>query len=60
LWAADGQQRLAHRGHRQFNGGGKTDILLRSDSGAVATWDMDDHSFTLAVIATGPNDWHIL
>jgi hypothetical protein len=47
-------------GTGDFNGNGKTDILWRNDGGAVATWDMDDHSFTGAVIATGPNDWHIV
>jgi hypothetical protein len=42
-----------------FNGDGKSDILLRNDGGLVATWDMDDHSFTGTVIATVPNDWHV-
>jgi hypothetical protein len=42
-----------------FNGDGKDDILWRNDSGAVATWDMNDRSFGGAVIANVPNDWHI-
>jgi hypothetical protein len=42
-----------------FNGDGKTDILWRNDSGAVATWDMNDRSSSGAVIGTATNDWHI-
>jgi hypothetical protein len=42
-----------------FNGDGKSDILWRNDSGAVATWDMDDRSSSGAVIGSATNDWHI-
>jgi hypothetical protein len=43
----------------EFNGDGKNDFLWRNDSGAVATWDMNDRSSSGAVIATVTNDWHI-
>jgi hypothetical protein len=42
-----------------FNGDGRSDILWRNDSGAVATWNMNDRSSNGAVIGTATNDWHI-
>jgi len=44
---------------RDFNGDAKSDILWRNDSGAVATWDMNDRSYSGAVLETTPNSWHI-
>ncbi len=41
-----------------FNGDGRSDILWRSDSGAVATWNMNDRSYGGLVIANVSNDWH--
>jgi hypothetical protein len=42
-----------------FNGDGKADLLWRNDSGAVATWDMNDRSYNGFAFATVSNDWHI-
>jgi len=38
---------------------GKTDILWRNDNGAVATWDMNDHTYSGAMVATISSDWHM-
>jgi hypothetical protein len=43
-----------------FNGDSKSDILLRNDNGTVATWDMNDHTYSGAVIASVSNEWHIV
>ncbi|HEV7881168.1 cadherin domain-containing protein [Bradyrhizobium sp.] len=42
-----------------FNGDGRNDILWRSDSGAIATWNMYDHGYSGLVIGSAPSDWHI-
>jgi len=47
------------QGARDFNGDGNSDILWRNDSGAVATWNMNDRSSSGLVIASVSNDWHI-
>jgi hypothetical protein len=44
---------------QDFNGDGKSDILWRSDGGSIATWDMNDRSYSGALIGSAPNDWHI-
>jgi hypothetical protein len=46
-------------GAHDFNGDGNSDILWRNDSGAVATWDMNDRSSGGLVIANVSNDWHV-
>jgi glucose/arabinose dehydrogenase len=51
----DNGPRSAH----EFNGDGNNDFLWRNDSGAVATWDMNDRSSSGLVIASVSNDWHI-
>jgi hypothetical protein len=47
------------RSPHEFNGDGNNDFLWRNDDGSVATWDMNDHSSSGAVIASVSNDWHI-
>jgi hypothetical protein len=47
------------RSPHEFNGDGNNDFLWRNDSGAVATWDMNDRSSSGASIASVSNDWHI-
>jgi glucose/arabinose dehydrogenase len=43
-----------------FNGDGKSDILWRNDSGAIATWDMNDTQLLSAtVIGQAASDWKI-
>jgi hypothetical protein len=48
----------AHRAFRDFNGDDKSDILWRNDSGAIATWDMNDtHLLSATVIGQAASDW---
>jgi len=42
-----------------FSGDRNSDILWRNDDGTLATWDMNDHAYSGAVIAQVTNDWHI-
>jgi hypothetical protein len=44
-----------------FNGDGKSDILLQNDSGLPVIWTMDGTAITAGAILPNPgSDWHLL
>jgi hypothetical protein len=44
-----------------FNGDGKSDILLQHDNGLPSIWTMDGTTFTTDAALPNPgSDWHLL
>src|ERR1700754_1091111 len=47
------------RSPNEFNGDDNNNFLWRNDDGSVATWDINDRSYSVLVVGTATNDWHI-